>query len=241
MEDTMYLGKTPRQENGNFILPIAKRQLLFDKKEIFSAGKDFVGNLPEEISLPYVSYLFTHQGVAELVEEIPIVRWYAEETVWNKGRNHLNGFVHDITVSLVSGTRLEFDAHKAKEEVFGHKILERVTNQYGVSTEIYWDPLYNLLLRKPNLTVTNEGVLLFYTEDRIIATLDCNCGNLVGVKGDLQVALENYKITEIKEITVAEDGSNVIKFSTSDGEEVEYKLSVLFDFFSDGKVVIKID
>lgn len=237
-------GMTPREEaNEHFILPIAKRQVLFDKTDFLRESHDidkFSQEIRDKLCLPYVSHLFTRRGGTEFYEEDPMVRWYVEETVFNEGENNLNGFVHSVTVSAVRGNRMEFDSHVAKVNKTVHEIVEYITNPWGVSTEIYWHPLYEFLLRKPELTVTNEGVLLFYTEDCIIATLDCNCGHVM-CASEFKSSLKNENITGIEEITVAEDGSNVIKFKTCDNQEAKHKLSVKFDFFSDIKVVIKID
>lgn len=235
----MYSGETPRERDVDFVLPIAKRKIMFSEDECLQEG--YCGFDPsimkeeylKELELIYLTRM--DESVSQITDAYPIVEYYSENT------DSLNRFVESITVAVVSGKKLGFDERcTPKEEIIDDDVVAYITNPFNVSTEIYYYDLCKLLYQRPMLTVTNEGVLLFYTSTTLFATLDCRSGNIMGVE-ELAEAVGNKDITKISSIAVAKDGTTVIKFKTTAGEKDEHQLSMFFDFFSEGGVTVKID
>lgn len=224
----MYSGETKRERDANFVLPIAKRQIMFSENECLQEG--YCGFDPSILKEECL------QSVSLITDAYPIVKYYSENT------DMLNRFVKSITVAIISAKRLSFDKKKctAKEEIVDEEVFAYITNSYDMSTEIYYNDLCKLLYQKPKLTVTDEGVLLFYTPTTLFATFDCKSGNIMGVE-ELAKAVENEDITKISSISVNNDGATVIKFKTQNGKKVEHQLSMLFDFFSECGVTVKIN
>lgn len=235
----MYSGRTTREQDVDFVLPIAQRQIMFSEDECLQEGycgfdpSNMTEEYLKELELIYVTRM--DESVSQITDAYPIVKYYSENT------DKLNRFVESITVAVVSGTKLTFDERFApKKEIVDDEVVAYITNPFNVSTEIYYHDLCKLLYEKPELTVTDEGVLLFYTPTTLFATLDCKSGNIMGVE-ELAGAIELKDVSEISSITVDDDGDNIITFKTKTGREVQRKLSMLFDFFCECGVTVKID
>lgn len=235
----MYSGETPRERDVDFVLPIAKRQIMFSEDECLQEGycgfdpSNMTEEYLKELELIYLTRM--DESVSQITDAYPIVKYYSENT------DKLNRFVESITVAVVSGTKLTFDEKFApKEKIVDDEVVAYITNPFNVSTEIYYYDLCKLLYEKPELTVTDEGVLLFYTHTTLFATLDCKSGNIMGVE-ELAKAVGNEAITKISSISVDNDGATVIKFKTKNGKKAEHQLSMLLDFFCEGGVTVKID
>lgn len=235
----MYSEKTPRERDVDFVLPIAKRKIIISEDECLQEG--YFGFDPsmmkeeylKELELIYLTRM--NESVSQITDAYPIVKYYSENT------DSLNRFVESITVAVVSGKKLCFDErYTPKEEIIDDDVVAYITNPFNVSTEIYYYDLCKLLYQRPMLTVTNEGVLLFYTSTTLFATLDCRSGNIISIK-ELAEAVGNKNITKISSIAVTKDGTTVIKFKTTVGEKDEHQLSMFFDFFSECGVTVKID
>lgn len=235
----MYSGKTSRERDVDFVLPIAKQQIMFSEDECLQEGYyGFDPSILKEEYLKNVELIHLtrmNESVSQITDAYPIVKYYSENT------KKLNRFVESITVAIVSGKRLTFDEKcTAKEEIVDDEVVAYITNPFNVSTEIYYNDLGKLLYQKPELTVTDEGVLLFYTPTTLFATLDCKSGNIIRVD-ELAAAVANEDITKISSISVDNDDATVINFQTKNGKKAEHQLSMLFDFFSEGGVTVKID
>lgn len=238
----MYSGQDPRERDVDFVLPIAKRQIEFSEDECLQYGYcGFDPSLltPEargQIKPIYLSRM--DDSVSQITDYYPIVEYYAENT------DKLNRFVEKISVGIASGRRLSFDDDdfEAMNEIIEDEVVAYITNPFNVSTEIYYYDLCKLLYQKPKLTVTDEGVLLFYTPTTLFATLDCKSGNLIGVE-ELAKALNEPRIHRIRDIFAnSDDGDTVIRFTNEKGKKFykDYKLTCMFDFFSECGVTVKI-
>jgi len=237
----MYSEQTQRERAVDFVLPIAKRQIMFSKDECLQYGYcGFEPSLltPEargQIEPIYLSLM--NDSVSQITDYYPIVEYYSENT------DKLNRFVERISVGIASGRRLSFDDDfEAMNEIIEDEVVAYITNPFNVSTEIYYYDLCKLLYQKPKLTVTDEGVLLFYTPTTLFATLDCKSGNLIGVE-ELAKALNEPQIHRIRDIFAnSDDGDTVIRFTNEKGKKFykDYKLTCMFDFFSECGVTVKI-
>lgn len=236
----MYSGRTPRERDINFVLPTAKRQIMFSEDEYLQYGyfgfdpKLLVPEAREQIEPIYISH--TDDSVSQITDYYPIVEYYSENT------DKLNRFIERVSVGIASGKELRFDdKFEAMNEVIDDEIIAYIANPSNVSTEIYYYDLCKLLYQKPELTVTNEGVLLFYTPTTLIATLDCQSGNIVDAE-EFAEELGQSRIKMIKNIFVNSDGDTVIRFINESGKKFykDYKLTCMFDFFSEEGVTVKI-
>lgn len=226
----MYSGQTPRERDVDFVLPIAKRQIMFSEDECLQYGYcGFDPSLltPEargQIKPIYLSRM--DDSVSQITDYYPIVEYYAQNT------DKLNRFVERVSVGIASGRILSFD----------DEVVAYITNPFKVSTTIYNYDLCKLLYQKPQLTVTNEGVLLFYTSTTLLATLDCKSGNLIRVE-ELAEAPNEPRIHRIREIyAYSDDGDTVIRFTNEKGNKFykDYTLTCMFDFFSECVVTVNI-
>jgi len=190
---------------------------------------------PEErMKIIYLSRM--DDTVSQITDYYPMVEYYAENT------DKLNRFVERIAVGIASGRRLSFDDHfDASNEIIDDEVVAYITNPFNVLTEIYDYDFCKFLYQKPELTVTNEGVLLFYTPTTLFATLDCKAGNIMGVE-ELAEAVNEPRIKRIRDVFVNSDGETVIRFTNERGKKFykDYKLTCIFDFFSEGGVTVKI-
>lgn len=86
----------------------------------------------------------------------------------------LNSFVLNIAVSIgVDGKRFSVGSGKIEEELIGIDIIAYYEDPNGIKHEITQYSICRFLLKRPKLVVSEEGVLVFYTEDEILATTDC--------------------------------------------------------------------
>ena len=106
-------------------------------------------------------------------EEFPIVVYRCNENDNANSKNCINAFIKSITVSTVnSGIAFSFygDIHC---EYADFQTMAYFTDNLGRNIAIPHYDIARILLKKPNLVVSNEGLLIFYTENEILVTLDC--------------------------------------------------------------------
>lgn len=86
----------------------------------------------------------------------------------------LNSFIMNIAVSTgVSGKRFSVDSGKIEEEITDFDTIAYYEDSFGIKHQIIQYDICKFLLKKPKLVISEEGVLVFYTEDEILATTDC--------------------------------------------------------------------
>ena len=228
----MYSAKN---RDANFILPIAKRQVMFSEDAYLEEGGPFdPSTLPKEylenLGLIYLSNMGDYY---QITDSYPIVKYYSKNTC-------LNRFVNSITVTTATGRLFSFnDSHKLEEEIFEDEVITYITTPEGVNTAVCNDEMCRMLYRKPKLTVTSEGVLIFYTPTALYATLDCGWGNWIEIE-ELSTAIKNDEISHISHIS-ANNGSSSITFKTRNGKKSTYRLSLTIDLLSTSGVTIEIE
>lgn len=158
--------------------------------------------------------------IVQYAEEYPIVRYQCDEV---EGGARLNSFVESITVSAaLYGKRASFGCGKLSCENTDSDVVVYFTDHAGINHAIIQHDIFWFLLQKPKLVVSPEGVLVFFTDKEIIATLGCNNGyhwlngHIIDVEGQI-----------IKNIEVCED---YCKVTLLDDKEVEHSFSLQFDF-----------
>lgn len=161
-------------------------------------------------------------------QECPIVRYKCDEnsTFSLDGEPRLNSFVESITVSVVGiGRRLLFDKFDV-ESFIDSNVVAYYTDHFGVNHVIDHDGLYNLLLQKPKLVVSPEGVLIFFTDKEIIATLNCN--DCIYYINGYFIDLKNKTVNDI---VVGKNYCKVVVLNKSD-KKIYFRLNFDFDFLS---------
>ena len=157
--------------------------------------------------------------------ECPIVRYQCDENsiCALDGDPHLNSFVESITVSFVQrGKKFEHVSEKTHTKRVKADVVVYYTDHFGINHSIFQNDINQLLLEKANLVVSPEGVLVFFTDKKIIATLACNNGyywiseHFIDVEGKT-----------VKDIKVRKNYCKVILL---DKEGVKHNFKLKFDF-----------
>lgn len=157
--------------------------------------------------------------------ECPIVRYQCDENsiCALDGDPHLNSFVESITVSIVQrGRAVKLGSEKTHTKSVKADVVVYYTDHFGINHSFFQNDINQLLLEKANLVVSPEGVLVFFTDKKIIATLACNNGyywiseHFIDVEGKT-----------VKDIKVCKNYCKVILL---DKEGVKHNFKLKFDF-----------
>lgn len=163
--------------------------------------------------------------ILQYAEEYPIVHYRCDKvaSVYLEGGFRLNSFIESITVSTaLYGKKAWFGSGKMDCENTDYDTVVYYTDHAGINHAIIQHDICRFLLQKPNLVVSPEGVLVFFTDKQIIATVGCNNGyhwidgHVIDVEGKT-----------IKNIEVCDDYCKVILL---DDKKVEHCFSLKFDF-----------
>lgn len=172
--------------------------------------------------------------IVQYAEEYPIVHYKCDKvaSVYLEGGFRLNSFIESITVSTaLYGKKAWFGTGKLTYENTDYDTVVYFTDHAGIKHSIIQNDLRWFLLQKPNLVVSPEGVLVFFTDKQIIATVGCNNsyhwidGHVIDVEGKT-----------IKNIEVCEDYCKVI---LRDDEKVEHNFSLRFDLDATSYQILK--
>ena len=161
----------------------------------------------------------------QYAEEYPIVKYRCNEDsiAYLDGYSWLNSFVESITVSTaLYGKKAGFGSGKLDCENTDYDTVVYYTDHAGINHAIIQHDLCWFLLQKPNLVVSPEGVLVFFTDKEIIATVGCNNG-YYWISGNVI----DIKDKTIENIEVCDDYCKVILL---DDNESEVCFSLKFDF-----------
>ncbi len=162
--------------------------------------------------------------IVQYAEEYPIVHYKCDEvaSVYLEGGFRLNSFIESITVSTACyGKKAWFGTGKLSCENTDYDTVVYYTDHAGINHAIIQHDICWFLLQKPNLVVSPEGVLVFFTDKQIIATVDCNNsyhwidGHVIDVEGKT-----------IKNIEVCDD---YCKVTLLDDKKAEHCFSLKFD------------
>lgn len=226
-----YLGGIFMAKEVSKVIPIAERIIEFGTDDfrknalVTLLSKELISD--EEWSKFAGNALVIMDGwnVVQYAEEYPIVRYQCDKNVciYLDGEARLNSFVESITVSAaLYGKRAGFGSGKLNCENTDYDVVVYYTDHAGINHAIIQHDICWFLLQKPKLVVSPEGVLVFFTDKEIIATLGCNNSyhwiseNVINVEG-----------RTIKNIEVCEDYCKVILL---DDNKVEHSFSLKFDF-----------
>ena len=106
--------------------------------------------------------------------EYPIVVYCCNSDAGLESPCRLNGFIQNITVSTVcEGKRFSIKKREMPFEFVGPTTVAYITDNIGRHNIIPNYNIFKMLLKKPKLVLSSEGLLIFYTEKYILATNDC--------------------------------------------------------------------
>ena len=195
-----YKGGKNMEREVSKVIPVAKSITKFEKENI---GNELV--------------IVDGWHIVKYAEEYPIIRYKCDEisTIHISGGFHLNSFIESITVSNV------FPKTSSCNEKIDDEILVYYTDNTGIRRSVMQYDICEFLIKRPRIVVSPEGMLIFFTENQIIATIDC----------DHYLWIDGHEINlrgkTIKAIEVYEEYTKIILVNK---KGMEYNFSLKFDF-----------
>lgn len=216
--------------------PIAQRRVEFHQEEIRKYRRDAL--FAEELA-DKALVLVDGWEILQYAEEYPIVKYECndESSMYLFPEPRLNSFVKSITVSTASsGIRVSVGTGKMEQEYTGDDTITYYEDKIGVLHAIQQADIHTMLLQKPQLIISPEGVLVFYTEKEILATIDCEHYYWINeweIPVGKKAKIQNI-ITEEDDhlvVTVAEEivDSESKVFTITHEREIKYNLKFRFD------------
>lgn len=179
--------------------------------------------------------------VLQIAEEFPIVIYQCENSDVILPAPKLNNFIESITVSVCNlGMKYWFEKGKIETCAFGDEVIAYYTDTFGRYIIIDQYDIHRFLLKKPKMTISKDGLLIFYTQREVLVTLDCDHYAWVGID------------TETKPIDSIEviDGKNIVRLKPSykPGKKKgtmraltkQYKLEFKVSFYKHGMIETKV-
>lgn len=211
-------------------LPVAERIVQFTKED-FRENPKIVNSSAIALSCEdwkefaqNALVLVRGKDIVQYAEEYPIVKYQCNDTVgpYLQPEYRLNSFVNDITVAnVMHGNCFSVSSGKMESEFIKSDKVVYYEDRFGICYQVMQVDIHNLLLKKPELVVSPEGVLIFFVGDEILATVDCHryCWldeHYIDVEGKT-----------VKSIEVCED---FCKVTLIDDKKAQYNYSLKFDF-----------
>ena len=218
-------------EQVSKIIPVAERIIEFETEDfrknpsITHFSEDMISEKDWEEFSQNALVIVNGWHIEQYAEEYPIVKYKCDESAscYLGPDFRLNAFIESITVSTaLNGKKAWFGTGKLTCENTDYATVVYYTDHAGINHAIIQNDICWFLLQKPNLVVSPEGVLVFFTNKQIIATVACN-NSYHWIDG--HVIDVNSKT--IKDIEVCDGYCKVILL---DDEEVEHFFSLKFDF-----------
>ena len=144
--------------------------------------------------------------VMQFAEEFPIVCYQCANDNVILPVPKLNNFIESIYVSVCDlGMKYELEKGKMESSFIGNEAIAYYTDIFGRDIIIDQYDIRRFLLKKPKLTISKEGLLIFYTQREILVTLDCDHYAWVDID------TESKPIDSIELI----DGKNIVRMKPS--------------------------
>lgn len=212
------------------IIPKAVRIVDFTKED--RRENTTVVHLSESLITPEMWQKFAEEAlvfidgwnILQYAEEIPIVMYQCDELACYlmQPDYRLNSFIKSITVSTaLQGKRFSVGSGKMEGKITDCDTVVYYEDNFGILHGVIQHDIYRILIKKPELVVSPEGVLIFYTDNEILATVDCQ--HYYWINGHV-IDVDDKKIVDIE---VCEDCCKVIL--AKDGVNQEFKLKFSFD------------
>lgn len=212
------------------IIPVAERIIEFDSEDIrlnpsiTEFSEDLISEEDWKEFAKKALVIMDGWQIAQYAEEYPIVHYKCDEMseLYLEGGPRLNSFIETITVSTTRyGKKFGVGSGKMTSEQVDNETVVYYTDHEGINHSVIMNDLCWFLLQKPKLVISPEGMLIFFTDEQIIATVDLKQyhwidGHIIDVKG-----------RKIKDIEVCDDFCIV---TLIDDNKNEYNFSLKFDF-----------
>lgn len=177
--------------------------------------------------------------IYQYAEEFPIVVYRCSEDAMVMPSSRLNTFIESITVSTADlGKYFSLDKRDMKWEYTGHDTVAYFTDNTGRCIAIQQNDIFRFLLKKPNLVISKEGLLVFFTERTILATSDCEHYAWVndvdtdnGIIKGIDVC-DGYCTVNLEDTEKIDKDGNPLKYS--------YKLQFTVDMVDHGMIKPKV-
>lgn len=112
--------------------------------------------------------------IYQYAEEFPIVVYFCSEDAGVTPNGGLNTFIESITVSTADcGKRFSLNKREMEWEYTGPDTVVYYTDNTGRNFIIQQNDIFKFMLKKPNLVISSEGLLVFFTQKNILVTSDC--------------------------------------------------------------------
>lgn len=242
-----YVGDISRNlYPDDFEIPIAIRQTEFSCEDFLETHfEEMKDALPEEGILNLVEETFEIQdtmegAVIQVTSEYPMVVYYRQDSQ-NYTLMGLNGFVEEVYVSVIGGYKIRFDKKlEPSKEIIANQLIAYTVDSYGVAKAIINYDIDNFLKKKPQIVVTPSGAILFYNEEEIMATLNCDAPNIVSIDDVLEAVnfekpmlSEDFKISEITQDVIIINYIQSIELESGDYKTEERKVNINYEVLID--------
>ena len=139
----------------------------------------------------------------------------------NGNGNCINAFVKNVVLAIVTGKIFYFDADDTpKVAAISRKLAFFTENSNGENFEIEDEDLCDVLSQFPKFAIAKDGMMVFYTSQKLVATYDC--------KSCVCVNRAELDLPEFNSISEGDNGYLAIK-GTSEFD-LDYTIWPDFDF-----------
>lgn len=217
-------------EKVSNIIPVAERIIQFKEEDyrknpaIVYFSEDLISDKEWENFAENALVIMDGWHIEQYAEEYPIVKYKCDKSAscYLEPDFRLNSFIESITVSTaLYGKRVGVGTGRISSENVDFETVIYYTDHAGICHSVIQHDICWFLLHKPNLVVSPEGMLIFFTEKEILATVDCN--HYHWISGNILDIGEHT----IKDIVVCEDYCQIILL---DDQKDEYNYSLKFDY-----------
>lgn len=189
---------------------VVKRETDFSNKEYLTNPN--ISKLSEELlsmDLENSLTIIDGENILQYAEEYPLIK-YLKCNSYYQPTGEINSFIRKIVVSTaLYGRKVSLKNH-VKCELRHFDTVVYYEDAYGINRMIRNDKVKRFLLMKPMIAVSQDGILIFYYENKFLATVDC--GEAVWV----QEFSENIKYIDIQpekcKISLVDGTENVLNF-----------------------------
>lgn len=190
------------------VIPVAERTIEFKERDFKTYH-------------PLIIMDGWNRRILKYEKEYPIVKYQCNANVCCdlEPEYRLNSFIDSITVSTVlCGNIIPAEGEIKKT---GYDTVVYYKDHNATNYEINHNSIREFLIKKPNLVVSPEGMLIFFTDRQILATHDCKMCYFIS---EYIIRVED---NTIKGIEVCND---FCKITLIDEEKHEKSFSLKFDF-----------
>ena len=129
----------------------------------------------------------------------------------------INEFIKSVIVSIVKGTMIYFDNDDTPvASTVNRKLLFFTETANDENFEIEDESLCDILTQFPKFALADDGLMVFYTPEKMVATYDCKTCVLVNASDE--------KLSSFNSISVNDEGTLIVNATSS-----EYKVAADYD------------